>query len=680
MRQDMVRAIRVVLLAAVLAGSNAGCPGSSGGGCIVGTESCACTSVGVCDTGLSCLAGFCVDPARNGLAPRDGGVSPPTTPILPRQGSIGSSCAQPTDCAEGLCLSSETLPGGYCSKSCGAQVISLGDGCPDDAACTQINEATSLCLALCGTLAPCRAGYVCAPSGGRSVCQPRCENDRACRPGYGCNTSTGLCEKGARALGRSGAPCLDSGQCASNACVTEAASNGNFPGGYCVRPCTAAEEDRPCAGNDGICVGLPKDDGTKTFACLGSCSTGVDCRPEYHCSADAGNRTPDGIGACVPRCDRVGCRTGFTCDTSLGACVEGGGGIIGTGQIDRLALGTLRVGRTTPDFKTISIQVPAGAVSFSIVGQLQNMESIVVPVRVTTPSGQVVLDMFDPAKTAFRSPVPIYPGQPFTLVYPNSPRLNLVPGTYQVVIGASDTTDVQLTVLLKKQMGVLQGGKLPVGLWFSKQKHLSAQTARTDSRFQAALATMVQIYASVGIELGPFSYVDLTGSSAESLAVIEDQEQLGELFAHADASMDQALNFFFIDQFNLEGGAGVIGASGGIPGPPGLPGLPHGGVAVALALLLPRSELLAETMAHEGGHYLGLFHTSERTGLTFDPLLDTAECPASANTDGDMIVDNRECAGQGSDNLMFWTTSGQQQQRKLTNDQRFVLLRNPVLQ
>ena len=84
-------------------------------------------------------------------------------------------------------------------------------------------------------------------------------------------------------------------------------------------------------------------------------------------------------------------------------------------------------------------------------------------------------------------------------------------------------------------------------------------------------------------------------------------------------------------------------------------------------------------MAHEGGHYLGLFHISERDGRSFDPLLDTPECPASADANADMKVDSRECLNQGGDNLMFWQ-AGAGPQRKVSNDQRFVILRNPILQ
>ena len=54
-------------------------------------------------------------------------------------------------------------------------------------------------------------------------------------------------------------------------------------------------------------------------------------------------------------------------------------------------------------------------------------------------------------------------------------------------------------------------------------------------------------------------------------------------------------------------------------------------------------------MAHEVGHWLGLRHTSERTGKTFDYIKDTPECPAHRDHNGDGRVDQAECAGAGAE-------------------------------
>jgi hypothetical protein len=66
------------------------------------------------------------------------------------------------------------------------------------------------------------------------------------------------------------------------------------------------------------------------------------------------------------------------------------------------------------------------------------------------------------------------------------------------------------------------------------------------------------------------------------------------------------------------------------------------------------ARLVADTMAHEAGHYLGLRHPNERDGNMFDLLTDTPECGNDRDADRDGMVSYVECAGLGGDNLMFW--------------------------
>jgi hypothetical protein len=265
------------------------------------------------------------------------------------------------------------------------------------------------------------------------------------------------------------------------------------------------------------------------------------------------------------------------------------------------------------------------------------------------------------------------------MVYPNAPRATLVPGKYNVEFATDDKAQIKVDALIKRQSGVLQGGSLPVAFWFTKQNLLSATSAESDAAFQEAVSALVDLYGSVGIKVGPITYLDLPEPGATHYAVIQDFKDFPGLFALANKSDVRALNFFMVAQFNFSGGASILGISAGIPGPPAFKGLGHSGVVVSLAFLSDSVKIFGETLAHEGGHYLGLYHPSEKTGTTHDPLLDTPECTPSADTNQDGNVDARECVGKGSDNVMFWQGAAFPQ-RKVTNDQRFVLLRNPSLQ
>lgn len=72
-------------------------------------------------------------------------------------GRLGASCLTDDECgANGICLTGNDYPGGFCSYPCGHS-----SECPQYAACVDT-----------------RGG----------VCLPQCINDKECAPGYDCKT------------------------------------------------------------------------------------------------------------------------------------------------------------------------------------------------------------------------------------------------------------------------------------------------------------------------------------------------------------------------------------------------------------------------------------------------------------------------------------------------------------
>ena len=87
-------------------------------------------------------------------------------------------------------------------------------------------------------------------------------------------------------------------------------------------------------------------------------------------------------------------------------------------------------------------------------------------------------------------------------------------------------------------------------------------------------------------------------------------------------------------------------------------------------------ETLGQTIAHEGGHFLGLFHTTEAKGTSHDPLPDTPECDAGRDSNWDGYVSASECQGRGAENFMFWLSSDTA--RQTSQEQGRVIRRNPA--
>lgn len=180
---------------------------------------------------------------------------------------------------------------------------------------------------------------------------------------------------------------------------------------------------------------------------------------------------------------------------------------------------------------------------------------------------------------------------------------------------------------------VAEGGVLPdtgvldLNLHFTGAQGLTAESAQVDASFQGMLESMRTIYRQVGIELGAITYRDIDGGYRTIETLDGASSDLQAMFSESDGNPD-ALNLFFVDELSAGafGGFGVIlGIAGGIPGPL-VQGSARSGVAIAIKPVQGAPAGIDTTMAHETGHFLGLFHTSEQAFFgpqIHDPLPDT---------------------------------------------------------
>jgi hypothetical protein len=263
------------------------------------------------------------------------------------------------------------------------------------------------------------------------------------------------------------------------------------------------------------------------------------------------------------------------------------------------------------------------------------------------------------------------------VLVPVSPDLDVEAGTYtaSLVFEAPEypvATDCQalFRVAEPKDAGTLDLDLVFVGV-DGVVEHLNEEDYASAAGFADLVDAYADYLATAGLRVGEIRPHDFSGDVAV-FTNIDDEEEFGGLLRYTTADA-QSVTIFFVQDIDLGDGASIIGLAGGPPGMVATGGNSKAGVVVSVANWMSDPAGIAMVMAHETGHFLGLFHTTEKTGDTFDPIGDTPECP---QTDG--RADDAECADKGLENLMWWNYSPATME-SFSADQSWVVQRSATL-
>jgi len=319
---------------------------------------------------------------------------------------------------------------------------------------------------------------------------------------------------------------------------------------------------------------------------------------------------------------------------------------------------------------TGSFVVPDDGISF-LLSTFYDDYSAVAFYSLTDPDGTNILSSSSALYGRISGSAASYGYGHANVLVPQSPSFSAKAGTWTFKNYASDRVKL-----------VMRSDSTPSNATIVVQPYITG-TTWTASDISEALGVMSNIYAENGITLTINSTITISDSQYASVSGTFTNSTTSALISQGSS---EAVNLFFIEDYSGDW-SGVLGNAAGIPGSMKMANSWNGVLnslsAHATGSTL-YSQLLGETVAHEMGHQLGLFHTSERGGTSFDILSDTPECPISRDSNSGGTVSAEECDGYGGDNLMFWTTwssssqAAGKTQETLSSYQQHVLKYSPI--
>ena len=272
---------------------------------------------------------------------------------------------------------------------------------------------------------------------------------------------------------------------------------------------------------------------------------------------------------------------------------------------------------------------------------------------------------------------------------PSSPKFPLLSGDYEIELYSMGQPICDAATIIRADVSpnTLFTDKLQaidINVWMLSTDE-SLTIAGERNRMQKEIRESIDgLLEQQNMQLGKLNLFDSSPTDKVMFAQT-DETSLSSLCQATAANIgtSRALNVGLIDVFqeyyeNEEDYLPVLGISP-IPGMLFSPESQSSCVVISLEEHNGDYRYIGATILHESSHFMGLMHTTEADGSSFDIFDDTPECPATLyDIDASGEVEDQECLTADSSNYMFWQDSGNMDNYTISDQQAWTIRSHPL--
>ena len=339
----------------------------------------------------------------------------------------------------------------------------------------------------------------------------------------------------------------------------------------------------------------------------------------------------------------------------------------------------------------ITMSVQPDDISKVFSARTLSKDDLIVMSRLTSPNGTVLYDINSSPEMSCTNNQ-YFSGScgnegEISLRFPANPNFPLIAGDYQIELYSINKPICDAVIITRTHnmaeslSSIMQA--IDINIWsLSNSNSLVSPDKQTKAK-QAIRQSIDSLLNQKNMRSGNINILSASDNDKLLFSNKDDRDLSNICLATTSAvGASRSINVALVDEFyeydeNDESLSPVLGMSP-IPGVPFADSSVHSCVVISLEEHNNNYQYIGSTIIHEASHFMGLSHTTESDGLSFDLLDDTPTCPATVyDTNNNNEVEHSECSTEDGQNFMFWQDTGHNT-LSISNHQAWIIRSHPL--